>query len=108
VGIAPHVSVDSALALDTAHRLALGGLLADADPGRRLELDWALQGLLGRREDRDPLPLIPLTRDLFRVGDSSYLRLRFERNDRGEIVRLVGVYNDGREETNEKESASRR
>lgn len=53
-----------------------------------------------RRESRPPMPLLPMATDLFRVGDISYFRLRFERGDNGDVTGLVGMYDNGREDVN--------
>ncbi|MFH1142995.1 MAG: S41 family peptidase [Candidatus Eisenbacteria bacterium] len=55
-----------------------------------------------QREGRPQLALQPLGADLFRVGDLDYFRLRFERDASGKVVRLVGLYSDGREEANDR------
>lgn len=54
--------------------------------------------LMYQREDRPKLPVAPMARDLFRVGDLDYFRLRFERDASGAIVGVTGLYDDGREE----------
>ena len=43
--------------------------------------------------------------DLFRVGDLTYFRLLFERDESGAIVRLAGLYESGRRDENEKGEA---
>jgi hypothetical protein len=53
-GVAPHVSVPSGRALDTAHRLALEEILEEADnDGVKQGLEWALDGLRARTEPAD-------------------------------------------------------
>jgi retinol-binding protein 3 len=44
------------------------------------------------------LRLLPVGQDRFLVGDLDDFRIRFERDASGSIVRLVGIYPDGREE----------
>ncbi len=44
--------------------------------------------------------LEPLGDDWFLVGELDYFRLRFERDDDGRVVRLVGVYDNGRTDAN--------
>jgi len=53
-----------------------------------------------RRDSRPPMPITPMTTDIFRVGDLPYFRLRFERGDNGDVTGLVGMYDNGREEAN--------
>jgi retinol-binding protein 3 len=47
-------------------------------------------------------PLIPVGGDAFLVGELDSFRLRFERDAAGRVVRLVGLYDDGREEPSER------
>jgi len=56
-----------------------------------------------QRQGRPALPLAPMARDLFRVGDLDYFRIRFERDPAGRVITLVGLYNDGRQEPNPRE-----
>jgi hypothetical protein len=44
------------------------------------------------------LRLLPVGQDRFLVGDLDDFRIRFERDASGSVVRLVGLYPDGREE----------
>jgi retinol-binding protein 3 len=44
------------------------------------------------------LRLQPVGQDRFLVGDLDDFRLRFERDASGNVIRLVGMYNDGNEE----------
>jgi hypothetical protein len=53
---------------------------------------WYQRGR-GRR-----LRLLPVGQDRFLVGDLDDFRIRFERDATGNVVRLVGLYPDGREE----------
>ncbi|HSK76084.1 MAG TPA: S41 family peptidase, partial [Thermoanaerobaculia bacterium] len=48
------------------------------------------------------LRLLPVGQDRFLVGDLDDFRLRFERDGSGKVVRLVGLYPDGREEGHER------
>ena len=50
------------------------------------------------REGRPRQPLAPMGEDLFRVGDLGFFRIRFERGAGSEVERLVGMYDDGRED----------
>lgn len=63
---------------------------------RTIEADGG--GLVYRRGEGPRLPLTPVGGDAFLVGDLDQFRLRFERDDSGRVVRLVGLYADGREE----------
>jgi hypothetical protein len=56
-----------------------------------------------RREDRPAYRLQPLGEDRFLVGDLDYFRLAFERDDRGRIVRIVGMYDSGRTDSNDRD-----
>jgi retinol-binding protein 3 len=64
---------------------------------RRIFLDGGR--LYSRREGRPPFELAPMDRDLFRVGELTDFRLRFERDEGGRIVRVIGVYDTGQEES---------
>ena len=55
---------------------------------------WYQRGT-GRR-----LRLQPVGQDRFLVGDLDDFRLRFERDANGNVIRLVGLYDDGNEEPN--------
>jgi hypothetical protein len=57
-----------------------------------------------QREDRPRYRLAPMGTDLFRVGDLEYFRLTFERDDAGRIVKVVGLYDDGRRDENERDA----
>jgi hypothetical protein len=56
-----------------------------------------------RREDRPAHLLAPMEKDLFRVGDLEYFRLKFERDESGRIRRVVGLYDNGRTDFNDRE-----
>jgi hypothetical protein len=51
-----------------------------------------------QRAGRPRMRLVPLGRDLFRVAEVDYFRVRFERDAAGRVQRAVGLYDDGREE----------
>ena len=55
-----------------------------------------------QRQDRPRLELKPMGEDLFRVGNLDYFRLSFERDEKGKVVRLKGLYNSGRTDVNER------
>jgi hypothetical protein len=56
-----------------------------------------------QREDRPRHELVPIGEDLFRVGDLEYFRLSFERSESGEVVKVIGVYDNGRTDENERD-----
>ncbi len=56
-----------------------------------------------QREDRPRYALAPMGEDLFRVGDLDYFRLTFERDDQDKVVRIVGLYDDGHTDANERD-----
>ncbi len=56
-----------------------------------------------QREDRPRYKLEPLGQDIFRVGDLDYFRLSFGRDDKGKIVKVIGLYDSGRTDENPKD-----
>lgn len=68
---------------------------------RRVFIDGG--DLYYQREDRDPYRLEPMGEELFRVGDLEYFRVRFEKNSRGEVVKIIGLYDDGGRDENERD-----
>jgi hypothetical protein len=58
--------------------------------------------LIYQREGRPKMRLAPMGPDLFRVVDLNYFRVRFERDAAGTVHRAVGLYDDGREEPNDR------
>jgi hypothetical protein len=60
--------------------------------------------LFYQREGRDRLPMTPMNEEFFRVGDLDYFRLSFERDDEGAVVRVVGNYEGGRRDSNERDA----
>jgi hypothetical protein len=62
--------------------------------------------LLYQRGENAPLTMIPMGDDTFRLAGIDYFRIRFERDDRGRVTRLVGMYDDGRTDTNERSASS--
>ncbi|MGD9549339.1 MAG: S41 family peptidase [Candidatus Krumholzibacteriia bacterium] len=58
--------------------------------------------LFYRRGDGPLMKLTPMGPDLFRVGDLDYFRARFERDDDDRVVRFIGLYDDGREDVNDR------
>lgn len=58
-----------------------------------------------QREDRAPHRLAPLGVDLFRVGDLDYFRLSFGRDDEGRIIKVIGLYREGRTDENSRDGS---
>lgn len=58
--------------------------------------------LIYQREGRPKMRMSPLGPDLFRVANIDYFRVRFERDAAGKVKRAVGLYDDGREEPNDR------
>jgi hypothetical protein len=56
--------------------------------------------LVYRRGENAPMTMIPMGDDVFRLAEIDYFRVRFERDDRGRVARLIGMYDDGRIDTN--------
>jgi retinol-binding protein 3 len=54
-----------------------------------------------QREGRPRMRMLPMTSDTFTLEDMPRFRVRFEESD-GRVVRLVGLYEDGREEPSER------
>jgi retinol-binding protein 3 len=59
--------------------------------------------LIYQRGQNPPLTMIPMSDDTFRVAETENFRMGFERDDHGRVVRLVGMYADGRTDTNERD-----
>jgi hypothetical protein len=70
---------------------------------RRIFIDNGV--LYYQREDRPRYEMVPMGEDLFRFGDLDYFRLSFERNKSGKVVKLVGIYDDGRTDENERDKS---
>jgi len=56
-----------------------------------------------QREDRSPHKMEPMGEDLFRVGDLDYFRLSFERDKSDKVVKIVGLYDNGRSDNHERD-----
>jgi retinol-binding protein 3 len=67
---------------------------------REITLDAG--GLSYRRGEAAWQRLVPVGDDRFLVADLLGFRLRFERDGEGRVTRLVGIYEDGREEPSER------
>jgi hypothetical protein len=68
---------------------------------RRIFIDGG--GLFYQRDDRAAMRMEPMAEDLFRVGDLDYFRLTFERDSKGKIVKIVGLYDNGRSDGHDRE-----
>jgi hypothetical protein len=68
----------------------------------RLEADR----LVYQREGRDPMVMIPMGKDTFRFDELDWFRIRFDRDERGQVTRLVGLYESGRTDANQRSGAS--
>jgi len=60
-------------------------------------------GLRYQRERGPEYELVPIGKDLFRVGDLGYFRLSFGYDERGKITKVIGHYSDGRRNENAKD-----
>ena len=56
-----------------------------------------------QRQERSSFQLEAIERDLFKVGDLDYFRLSFGRDDEGKIVKVIGLYRDGRSDEHERD-----
>jgi C-terminal processing protease CtpA/Prc len=63
---------------------------------RRIELEDGR--LIYQREGRTPFKLIPMGSHAFMLEGLDYFRIRFELSDSGTASRLVGLYQDGRQD----------
>ena len=60
---------------------------------RRIFVDAEI--LYYQREERPRFRLIPMGDDMFMLEGLDYFRVKFERNNDGEVVRIVGLYDNG-------------
>ena len=77
----------------------LAELVGDYGP-RHITMEEGV--LYYQREGRDRMRLEPMNDEVFRVGDLDYFRLSFERDDDGDVVRVIGHYEGGRTDSNER------
>lgn len=64
---------------------------------------WIEDGVLKYRRGELPArALVPMTKGLFKLEGVMYFRVRFESDASGKVVRLVGMYDDGRVEPMER------
>jgi len=59
--------------------------------------------LFYQRDGREKMRLIPMGEDTFRIADLDYFRIRFEHDEKGKVVRLVGMYDNGRVDGNDRD-----
>jgi hypothetical protein len=62
-------------------------------------------GLWYQRESGPMYRLVPMGEDLFRVGDLDYFRLTFEYDERGKVIKVIGLYDNGRRDENAKDGS---
>ncbi len=62
--------------------------------------------LVYQRVERDPMTMIPMGEDTFRFEELEWFRIRFERDEKGVVTKLVGMYENGRVDGNERTGAS--
>jgi retinol-binding protein 3 len=67
---------------------------------RRITLENG--ALYYQREARPKFKLVPMADGLFVAPDLDYFRISFERGPDGKLVRLVGIYEDGRRDGNDR------
>ena len=68
---------------------------------RRISMEAGV--LYYKREDRPRFEMVPMGGDLFRFSDLEYFRLSFERDKSGKVVKLIGLYDNGRTDENERD-----
>jgi len=61
------------------------------------------EDLFYQRDGRDAMRMIPMGDDTFMVGDLEWFRIRFERDEKDKVVRLVGMYSSGRVDGNDRD-----
>jgi C-terminal processing protease CtpA/Prc len=67
---------------------------------RRIFTDGGV--LYYQREDRPCYEMVPMGEDLFRFDELDYFRLAFERDKSGKVIKLIGMYDNGRTDENER------
>ena len=55
-----------------------------------------------QREDRPRFRLAPMGEDIFMLEELGYFRLRFERDESGKVIRVVGLYDNGMQDMHER------
>jgi hypothetical protein len=59
--------------------------------------------LLYQRQDNDPMVMIPMGDDTFRFEEIDWFRAHFERDEDGRVIRLKGLYRNGRTDITERD-----
>jgi hypothetical protein len=67
---------------------------------RRITLESG--ALYYQREGRPRFKLVPMADALFVAPDADYFRIAFERDATGKVARIVGIYQDGRRDANDR------
>ncbi len=57
-----------------------------------------------QRGDMPRYQMTPMGEDLFRIGDLDYFRITFERNKSGKVVKLIGMYDNGRTDEHDRDN----
>jgi hypothetical protein len=95
------LDIESRMHPVTLDESVLAKLVGDYGP-RHITMEDGV--LYYQREGRDRLQMTPMSETYFRVGDLDYFRLSFERDDDGNVVRVVGNYEGGRQDSNERDA----
>ena len=66
---------------------------------------WIEDGELYYQRGENPrYKLTPMAADKFMIKSLDYFRIEFVRNDSGEVVKLVGLYDNGRTDAHERDN----
>jgi retinol-binding protein 3 len=55
-----------------------------------------------QREGRQKYELTPMGNDMFLLKDLDYFRIKFNRNEAGEVIEIIGMYDNGRTDSNKR------
>lgn len=95
----------SALRYDTTQYSVPAEKLADFAGQYGPRKIWVENGSLWYQRDQNPKArLVPLEADLFQHAASQYFRVKFVRDANGKVVELIGVYAQGRTDSNKRDS----
>jgi hypothetical protein len=78
---------------------SLAELVGDYGP-RHITMEDGV--LYYHRDDRERMRMQPMSEEFFRVGDLDFFRVSFERDSSGAVVRIIGNYEGGRTDSNER------
>ena len=53
-----------------------------------------------QREGRQKFELTPMGNDMFLLKDLDYFRIKFKRNKAGAVIEIIGMYDNGRTDSN--------